>query len=376
MEQIQIIKSGELNYANIFGGTGPLVYPGGHVWIYQFLDWLTDGTCSIDVGQKFFGYLYVGTLMVVLMIYSNMRVPPWCVVMLVLSKRLHSIYVLRLFNDCFTTFFMVLTIWMLQIASRNKSCNPKQSFHLTNFVTPVLFGFAISIKMNALLYFPGFLIINYFLNDEILLRTLLSVGMIVLTQVIVGWRFLFNGALIRSSYLSGAFDLKRRFLYQWTVNWKFLSQEIFNSKQFHQLLLLSHVLLLVLFTLTKWCGWKNTNKSFLQLIKDAVLVWKPTISSNNVINDPVRSQIFIVEVLASCNLIGVICARSLHYQFLSWYAWSYPFLILKNNLPIFVSVPVYLIHEWCWNVYPSTFHSSLALFMVNLFVLTGYYFNK
>lgn len=40
----------------------------------------------------------------------------------------------------------------------------------------------------------------------------------------------------------------------------------------------------------------------------------------------------IVLSLFTSNLIGIICARSLHYQFYAWYAQSLPLLLWNVNL--------------------------------------------
>lgn len=57
-----------------------------------------------------------------------------------------------------------------------------------------------------------------------------------------------------STYLSGAFDLSRVFLYKWTVNWRFLTEERFLSPQFSKSLLIGHLSFLVFFGLTRWTG--------------------------------------------------------------------------------------------------------------------------
>lgn len=376
MEQINIIKSGELNYANIFGGTGPLVYPAGHVWIYRALSWLTYGTKNIYLGQAFFGWLYVLTLIIVFTIYLSLRVPPWVIYLIVLSKRLHSIYVLRLFNDCFTTLFMVLTVLSLQYSSYYKTKDQKTSKLLSNHVSAILYGVAISIKMNALLYLPGFLILVYFLNDENLIRALVPVVVVTLTQIIISYTFLFNGTEIRNSYIANAFNFKRKFLYEWTVNWRFLSADIFNSSQFHHLLLITHTALLVIFIFTKWASPKVSGKSVSSLLKDFFKIFHGTLSPTNVINSPIKGPMYVVGVMASCNMIGVICSRSLHYQFLSWYSWSFPYLLYLSGLHWIPSIIVFISHEWCWNVFPSTPASSGLLLVINIAVLAGYYFNS
>jgi alpha-1,3-mannosyltransferase len=77
---------------------GPLVYPAGFVYVYAWLRRVTGG--AVAPAQPLFAALYVATLAVVLCVYiAAAVVPPWALPLLCLSKRLHSIYVLRLFND-------------------------------------------------------------------------------------------------------------------------------------------------------------------------------------------------------------------------------------------------------------------------------------
>ena len=82
-------------------------------------------------------------------------------IFILLSKRLVSIYVLRLFNDCWTTLAILGVILILQQASTN--ITEDWLVYLLVILASDLYSIAISIKMNALLYFPGFIIIVYFL---------------------------------------------------------------------------------------------------------------------------------------------------------------------------------------------------------------------
>ena len=74
------------------------------------------------------------------------------------------------------------------------------------------------------------------------------------------------------------------------------------------------------------------------------------------------------------NLIGILFARSLHYQFLSWYAWSLPGL-LYLNFPIYFTLPIWFVHEWCWNVFPSNSISSITLVSILSLIIGATWWN-
>lgn len=114
MQQIEIYLAGERDYAKIAGDTGPLVYPAVHVYIYRVLYYLTDSGKNIFTAQCIFAGLYLATLWLVMQCYRAAKVPPYILPLLSLSKRVHSIFVLRLFNDCFAVFFLFAAIWLWQ----------------------------------------------------------------------------------------------------------------------------------------------------------------------------------------------------------------------------------------------------------------------
>jgi alpha-1,3-mannosyltransferase len=67
---------------------------------------------------------------------------------------------------------------------------------------------------------------------------------------------------------------------------------------------------------------------------------------------------FIMTTILTANAIGMLCARSLHYQFYSWTAWASPFLLWRAGFhPILIYI-LWAAQEWAWNVYPSTDASS------------------
>lgn len=74
MEQIQLFQDGEREYTKIEGGTGPLVYPAAHVWIYNVLYHITDHGKDILLAQKLFAGLYLLTLGVVMTCYRKAKV--------------------------------------------------------------------------------------------------------------------------------------------------------------------------------------------------------------------------------------------------------------------------------------------------------------
>jgi alpha-1,3-mannosyltransferase len=74
VEQVTQYLAGERDYTNIRGGTGPLVYPAAHVYIYELLYRVTDRGTDIPFAQIIFGVLYLTTLAVVMACYRNAKV--------------------------------------------------------------------------------------------------------------------------------------------------------------------------------------------------------------------------------------------------------------------------------------------------------------
>ena len=67
---------------------------------------------------------------------------------------------------------------------------------------------------------------------------------------------------------------------------------------------------------------------------------------------------FILTSTLTSIAIGMLCARSLHYQFYAYVALSTPFLLWKAGLHPISIYAVWGAQEWGWNVYPSTDTSS------------------
>lgn len=70
---------------------------------------------------------------------------------------------------------------------------------------------------------------------------------------------------------------------------------------------------------------------------------------------------FILTSILSSLCIGMLCARSLHYQFYAYIAWSTPFLLWRSGMHPVLIYTVWAAQEWAWNVYPSTNTSSMVV---------------
>ena len=91
-------------------------YPAGHVHIHEILYNITGSGLDIPNAQQIYGLLYILTVVLSCSIYLKAgSIPNWVLLFLPLSKRLHSIYSLRLFNDCWTVFVsQVATLSLLE----------------------------------------------------------------------------------------------------------------------------------------------------------------------------------------------------------------------------------------------------------------------
>lgn len=159
-------------------------------------------------------------------------------------------------------------------------------------------------------------------------------------QLIIGFPFL---ATFPVEYLKGSFDIGRVFLFKWTVNWRFVPEEIFIHKSFHVTLLLLHVMALLFFSRKWW--------AMLQLY-----------SRHGAVEN-------LLIPLYTSNFIGMMFARSLHYQFYIWYYHQLPLLLFCTKTKEIVKLTVLGLIELCWNIYPSTNESSALLNICHLFML-------
>ncbi|XP_052200864.1 dol-P-Man:Man(5)GlcNAc(2)-PP-Dol alpha-1,3-mannosyltransferase isoform X2 [Diospyros lotus] len=349
---------GVRNYSNLAGDTGPLVYPAGFLYIYSAIRFLTGG--QVYPAQILFAILYLLNLGIVLFIYVRTDVLPWWALsLLCLSKRVHSIFVLRLFNDCVAMALFHAALALLLY----------QKWHLGL----IIFSGAVSVKMNVLLYAPPLLLLMLKAMDITGVFSALAGAAIV--QILLGLPFMLANP---SAYISRAFNLGRVFIHFWSVNFKFVPEPVFVSKEFAISLLITHLILLAVFAHYRWCKHEDGLLSFLHSKYVAMKLRLAVLSSfpvqhvhNHASNMKLLNEEHIVTTMFVGNFIGILCARSLHYQFYSWYFYSLPYLLWKTSFPTLLRLMLFIMVECCWNIYPSNTYSSLLLLLVHLIILWG-----
>lgn len=326
------------------------------------------------------------------------KIPPYALVLSTLtSYRIHSIYVLRLFNDPVAVLFFYVS---LHLFLKNKW-----------LLGSLFYSLAVSVKMNILLYAPCLLVA--YLTNLSRMDTVLNLFVCGCVQLVLGAPFLYTNFW---SYVKGSFDLGRVFEHKWTVNYRFLNENYFEDKTFHVGLLALHVLLLLLFlpfVLKYLKSYAKLNavvrdlrqqtskvskkkakkeevlseeqedflKSYAKQLKNANgrqrSTKQKTVQEENKketfeVNFSKITQLFVLPFFLT-NLVGVACARSLHYQFYCWYFNSLIYLV---HCTPFRKPLIYLILgviEFCWNTYPSTNVSSALLHLSHVTLLYGIY---
>lgn len=385
------------------------MYPAAHVYVYTFFYFLTSRGSNIRLAQFIFIAIYLLTLWLVLRLYSkSRRIPPYVVVLSVFtSYRIHSLYSLRLFNDPIAM--------MLLYAALNLFMDRK--WHIGSFV----FSIAVGVKMNILLFSPAILML--YITNLGYLQTVVQLAICGFTQLFIGAPFLLTFPL---SYIKGSFDFGRIFEHKWTVNYRFLSRAVFEGKPFHLGLLVVHVLLLIFVAKPCFIFFKNyarlrilqkqfqpqveaENREIEELARQKMKRMKPKVAEAEqeltgeqkdflqsfekgmkdkygnsrpepqpAVEDPKKIEIHFDQCVQLAllpiflvNFIGVICARSLHYQFYVWYFHSLPYLSWFTDFHTSFKILLLFLIEFCWNQYPSTVFSSFLLHACHITLLFG-----
>lgn len=302
--------------------------------------------------QFIFAVLYLTTLLLVFrLFYKSRRIPPFVLCLICLSSyRVHSIFLLRLFNDPIAILLLFGAL----------------NFFISQQWLPgcVLYSLAVGVKMNILLFAPALFFILLLSNNFAPTCWLLSICALI--QGFCALEFLTVDAW---AYLSRAFELSRVFMFKWTVNWRLLPRAVFLDRRFHLALLLCHLAFLVILATKLWFREQGGLPTLLRRLYFGI---RTRFDAHD-----------ILYTLFTCNFAGILFARSLHYQFYCWYYHSIPYLLfaplypptgstmfksnsstLSPTIPVkqvLLRLPILFGLELCWNTYPSTVLSSLLL---------------
>uniref|UniRef100_A0A3P8Y1M7 Dol-P-Man:Man(5)GlcNAc(2)-PP-Dol alpha-1,3-mannosyltransferase n=1 Tax=Esox lucius TaxID=8010 RepID=A0A3P8Y1M7_ESOLU len=348
MDEVEGVINGTYDYTKLKGDTGPLVYPAGFVYIFTALYYITNHGRNIRLAQYLFAVFYLLTLLLVFRIYHRTKkVPPYVFFFVCCaSYRIHSIFVLRLFNDPVAMMMLFGAVNLFLDRRWSLGCG--------------LYSLAVSVKMNVLLFAPGLLFL--LLSEFGLIRAIPKLSLCAAIQFLLGLPFLMENP---TGYITRAFDLGRQFMFKWTVNWRFLPEWLFLSRYFHLVLLAAHLMALLLFVLRRW---KRPGESILDLLKEPGKRVLPSVLVDH------NRQTQMVLILFTSNFIGMCFSRSLHYQFYVWYFHTLPFLLWSagfKKLAHLLRVLILGLVELSWNTYPSTTYSSAALHVCHLIMLVS-----
>lgn len=326
------------------------------------------------------------------------------------SYRIHSIYALRLFNDPIAVLFFYIAL--------NLFLDRRWT------LGSIFYSIAVGVKMNILLYAPA--ILMFYITSLGLVKSIMQLAICGIVQLILGAPFLMTYPV---EYIRGSFDFGRIFDHKWTVNYRFLPQELFEDKTFHLILLVVHLILLIVVYKPCIIFFKNyarlrtvqknfepqiaaENREIDELIKKKMkrVAIKTSEKDEELTEDqkkfiksfekgmkqkfgdsqskpappPVEeedpkkveihfdqcTQLALLPIFL-INFIGIACSRSLHYQFYIWYFHSLPHLVWVTNFHTSFKILLLFLIEYCWNQYPSTNYSSLLLHACHTFLLFG-----
>jgi alpha-1,3-mannosyltransferase len=120
MQEVGGFLQGDWNYLHLKGDTGPLVYPAGFLYVFSILKFATNNGHDIQRAQYIFTGIYCVMIATLFIIYRKVmlsikdgykKMPAiYIFTLLCLSRRIHSIFVLRLFNDTIAMTLLYLAV--------------------------------------------------------------------------------------------------------------------------------------------------------------------------------------------------------------------------------------------------------------------------
>lgn len=189
-------------------------------------------------------------------------------------------------------------------------------------------------------------------------------GSLTLAMIMLQLQFAIASPFVRenwSGYLSRAFELSRQFFFKWTVNWRFVGEDVFLSRPFAFTLLGLHGLVLATFLLRKWLKPALSRKPLSELILPIIQLSSPFSPRDEAVVSTAITPQYVMTTILTANVVGLLFARSLHYQFYAYLAWSTPYLMWRSGAHPVAQYGLWVLQEWAWNVFPSTPTSSAVV---------------
>ena len=350
VEIIEMIINGEYDYGLIKGENGYCVYPAGFVYEFYFIYYMTSRGKPII---SLFLFLFVFFIMtyVIFKVYDSVlpKEYNWIKIFCAVSTNVEHSVINHRFNDSLAMTPLYLCLFFL-------INNQKKGLYYATF----FYALALSTKTNILLYLPGLIYIFTKIKGPIF--AIIQLIIIILFQFIIGYPFIKVSA---ANYFGKTYDFSREFLYSQTMNWQFIPEEIFHSQFFYNTLAVVHLGILAIFFLFKW------EKLSLNIFKDVRLndwSWEMKVVPLN--------KNFILRVLFICNLIGILCFRSLHYQYVVWYFTSFPFLIWQTKFNDFFKVFYLLSYPFVFSYQRSPLKSIVILIIHLILLISLLFYDK
>lgn len=405
------------------GDTGPLVYPSFFVYIYSALYFLTSRGKNIELAQFVFIGIYLLQLWLVLRLYTKSRkLPPYIIILSVFtSYRIHSIYSLRLFNDPVAILFFYIAL--------NLFMDGKWS------LGSVIFSLAVGIKMNILLFAPAILLLYIACLGYLKTIYQLAICAVVQVIIGLPFLLTYPFEYIRGSFdLGRVFEHKWTVNYRFLDKEIFENSSFHIALLLLHLVLLTVVAKPCFLFFKNYARLRSIQAQFepqiaaenreLQelarqkmkrmkkkmMAKDGIDKTKEELSTDQKKflksfesglktqfgdqqqpplaeskedeekedEDPKKIEIHFDQCVQLAllpiflvNFIGIVCARSLHYQFYVWYFHSLPYLSWFTDFHTSFKLLILFLIEFCWNQYPSTDISSALLHACHTILLFG-----
>lgn len=366
MEEVNGFLSGEFDYRQLKGGTGPLVYPGGFVWLFSALYYLTAQGTLLAVAQGVFLGVYILTWGLALRFYAELDlVRAGLLISLFTSRRIRSLYVLRLFNDCWAMLFVYVGMWYLATNQRKLR---------RWLIGCAWYSLAVSVKMNIFLFAPGLL--YAMLRCLALWEVAACLTVCLLVQLAVAFPFLLVSP---GGYLAKAFELSRVFTYKWSVNFQYLPESVFLRPELGIALLAATLCLWALAFQLRWrrrrFGAATTATAAAAAVAESQ-AQAGTVTDGEAQEEDPEDEMFrsIVLTMLESNLIGVLLSRSLHYQFFTWFFHTTPLVLAYTRYPLVAQVLIAAGMRVAFEKYPPTSRNSLLFAFCGLCALFGIIF--